>query len=124
VIVVAAVILGAIFLAAGVSKIGSSPQWRSQSADLGVPASLAVTVPFIEIVVGALLVAQIARRQVALVAAVLLMAFTVLLVVRLLQGRRPPCACFGAWMTKPIGWGDVARNGVFLALATVLALTG
>lgn len=123
-IVVAAVILGAIFLAAGVSKIAAAPQWRSQSADLGVPALLAVTVPFMEIVIGALLVAQIARRQVALVAAALLMAFTVLLAVRLLQGRRPPCACFGAWTTKPIGWGDVARNLAFLVLATVLALTG
>ncbi len=123
-IVVAAVILGAIFLAAGVSKIAAAPQWRSQSADLGVPALLAVTVPFMEIVIGALLVAQIARRQVALVAAALLMAFTVLLAVRLLQGRRPPCACFGAWTTKPIGWGDVARNLAFLILATGLALTG
>ena len=26
------------------------------------------------------------------------------------QGRRPPCACFGALTTKPIGWGNVVRN--------------
>ena len=53
----------------------------------------------------------------AAVAAVLLVAFTVLLVVRLPQGRRPPCACFGALTTKPIGWGNVVRNAIFLALA-------
>ena len=123
-IVVAAVILGAIFLAAGVTKIAAAPQWRSQSADLGVPAPIAVVVPLIEVVIGALLVAQLGRRQVALFAAAMLVAFTVLLVVRLLQGRRPPCACFGAWTTKPIGWGDVARNVAFLVLATVLALAG
>ena len=122
-IVVAAVILGAVFLASGVTKIAAAQQWRSQSAELGVPAPIAVVVPFIEVVVGALLVSQLALRQVALVAVALLVAFTVVLVVRLLQGRRPPCACFGAWTTKPIGWGDVARNVAFLVLATLLALT-
>ncbi|MEY2580243.1 MAG: hypothetical protein QOE09_92 [Ilumatobacteraceae bacterium] len=120
-IVVAGVLLGAVFLAAGVTKIASAQQWRTQSADLGVPPRIAETVPFVEVVVGALLVAQIARREVALVAAAMLLAFTVLLVVRLRQGRRPPCACFGQWTTKPIGWGNVARNAVFLILAIVLA---
>jgi hypothetical protein len=52
----------------------------------------------------------------------LLVAFTALLMVRLLQGRRPPCACFGALSSKPIGWGNVARNAVFLALAAVVLL--
>lgn len=121
-IIVAAVVLGAVFLAAGVTKIASAQQWRLQSADLGVPAPIAATVPFIELVVGALFVAQVARREVALLAGALLLAFTVLLVVRLLQGRRPPCACFGSWTTKPIGWGDVARNVAFLVLAALVAL--
>ena len=78
--------------------------------------------PFVEIVVGSLLVGQIARREVAVFAAALLLAFTILLVVRLVQGRRPPCACFGAWTTKPIGWGNVARNVAFIVVATALAL--
>jgi hypothetical protein len=39
----------------------------------------------------------------------------------LVAGRRPECACFGAWSAKPIGVGHVVRNGVLLALA-VLAL--
>jgi hypothetical protein len=59
---------------------------------------------------------------VAAVAAGLLVAFTALLAVRLLQGRRPPCACFGTLSSKPIGWANVARNAVFLALAAVVAL--
>ena len=89
---------------------------------LGVPRSLATVVPFVELVVGALLVAQIARRPVALVAAALLVGFTTLLVVRLVQGQRPPCACFGAWTTKPIGWRNVVRNAVLLALAAVVVV--
>ena len=121
-IVVVTVLLGAVFLASGVMKVASPRQWRAQSAGLGVPGAVAPVVPFTELVVGALLVAQIARRPVAAVAAGLLVAFSALLVVRLLQGRRPPCACFGAWSSKPIGWGNVARNAVFLGLAAVVAL--
>ncbi len=81
-------------------------------------------VPVIELVIGALLVAQLGRRLVALCAALLLVAFTALLVVRLRQGRRPPCACFGALSTKPIGWGNVVRNAGFLVLALVIVVQG
>jgi hypothetical protein len=57
-----------------------------------------------------------------MVAALLLLAFTVVLVVRLVQGRRPPCACFGALSAKPIGWGNVVRNGVLIVVAAVVAI--
>ncbi|MDP9464494.1 MAG: DoxX family membrane protein [Actinomycetota bacterium] len=121
-VVVASVLLGAVFLVSGVMKVAAPTQWHTQSADLGVPRLVAMVMPFIELVVGTLLVAQIARRPVAVIAGAMLMAFTTLLVVRLLQGRRPPCACFGAWTTKPIGWGNVVRNTGFLALAVAVAV--
>ena len=121
-IIAASVVLGLVFLLSGMLKVSAPQHWRSQSVGLGVPRSLATVVPFVELVVGALLVAQIARRPVALVAAALLVGFTTLLVVRLVQGQRPPCACFGAWTTKPIGWRNVVRNAVLLALAAVVVV--
>jgi uncharacterized membrane protein YphA (DoxX/SURF4 family) len=121
VIVVASIVLGAVFVVSGVTKIAAPGQWRAQSADLGVPGAVATVVPFLELTVGALLVAQLARSFAAVAAGVLLVAFTILLVVRLSQGRRPPCACFGALTTKPIGWGNVVRNMIFLALAGIVA---
>ena len=121
-IVVASVLLGALFLVAGVTKVAAPRQWRAQSAELGVPDAVATVMPYVELSVGALLIAQLARRPVAVVAGLLLIAFTTLLVVRLLQGRRPPCACFGAWTANPIGWSNVARNAAFIALALVVAL--
>jgi hypothetical protein len=62
------------------------------------------------------------RPVVALAAGAMLLVFTVLLVVRLAQGRRPPCACFGAWSTRPVGPGSVVRNVVLIALALIAAL--
>jgi uncharacterized membrane protein YphA (DoxX/SURF4 family) len=121
VIFVASIVLGAVFVVSGVTKVAAPAQWRDQSAELGVPGAIATVVPFVELAVGALLVAQLARSFAAIVAGLLLVAFTILLVVRLAQGRRPPCACFGALSTKPIGWSNVIRNVVFLALAAVVA---
>ena len=120
-IIAASLILGAVFLLSGILKMSALRQWRTQSADLGVPRVVATFVPVIELVVGALLTAQVERRVVALVAAALLVGFTILLVLRLAQGRRPPCACFGALTTKPIGWRNLVRNGVLLALAAFVA---
>ena len=119
-IIAACLVLGAVFLLSGIVKMSATRQWLTQSADLGVPRAVAAVVPFAESAVGALLVAQFERRVVALVAAALLVAFTILLVVRLLQDRRPPCACFGVLSSKPIGWRNVVRNVVLLALAAVI----
>ena len=120
-IIVASVVLGAVFLISGVSKVAAPVRWRVQSGELGVPEPITLVVPFVELLVGAMLVAQIARPAVAIVAAAMLVAFTVLLVLRLSQGRKPPCACFGSLSTKPIGWVDVARNAAFVAIALAIA---
>jgi hypothetical protein len=45
-----------------------------------------------------------------------------LLVRLLLDGRHPPCNCFGSLSRRPIGWTSIARNVVLLALAVVAAL--
>lgn len=121
---VAAVLLGAVFLLSGTLKVAAPRQWQAQSSGLGVPGPVATVVPFVELLVGALLVAQLARRPVAVAAGVLLVVFTALLVVRLTEGVRPPCACFGVLSTKPIGWTNVARNAGFIALAVVIMVWG
>ena len=49
----------------------------------------------------------------------LLVGFTGLIGLRLSQGRRPPCACFGGRTARPIGPLTILRNLGFLALAAV-----
>lgn len=120
--VAASVALGVSFLVAGGSKVAAGAAWPQQARDLGAPAWVVPVLPWIEIVLGAVLVTQLGRAVAALVAAALLAAFTGLIVVRLAQGRRPPCACFGAWSAKPLGPGHVVRNAVLFALAVVAAL--
>ena len=119
---VAAVVLGVVFLVSGGSKIASHADWTRLSAEFGAPPIIRVTLPWTELILGALLIVQIGRPVVAVAALVLLVGFTIAIVVRLRQGRHPQCACFGAWSSRPLGWGHVARNLVLMAVAIVAAL--
>lgn len=118
---VASVLLGFVFLVSGGSKIAAGPAWPEQAAGLGAPSIVVPVLPWVEIVLGAILVMQVAPVAAAATALVVLAAFTALIIRRLAQGRHPPCACFGAWSAKPLGAGHVVRNAVFMVLG-VLAL--
>lgn len=120
---VASILLGIAFLVAGGSKIAAGDAWPEQARGLGAPSIVVPVLPWFEIVLGALLVVQVAPIPVAVVALITLAAFTGLIVRRLAQGEHPPCACFGAWSTKPLGPGHLVRNGVLMLLAVITIAT-
>lgn len=122
--VVCGVVLGAVFLVAGGSKIAAGEMWPQQAADLGAPQLAALILPWWELVVGAVLIAQVAPVAAAAAAIVTLIAFTALIAARLRQGQRPPCACFGAWSASPIGWQHVVRNVVLIGVGAVVIAAG
>lgn len=118
---VASIVVGVAFLVAGGSKLAAGPSWPVQAAGLGAPSIAVPLLPWVELVTGAALVLQLGRPAPAIAAIVSLAAFSGLIALRLSQGRRPVCACFGAWSAKPIGPSHLLRNGALLGLA-VLAL--
>jgi len=119
---IASVVLGVAMLAAGAAKLASR-RWPADARGLGAPTWAIPLVPWVELVLGALLVVGVLRPLVAIVTALLLVAFTVLLCARLARGERPPCACFGRLSTRPISWWSVARNLVLIALAVTIAVS-
>ena len=121
--VVAGVLVGAVLVIAGAAKLASRGRWPAQAAAMGTPRAIAIAVPWVEIVLGALVAVGVAMPWTGLAALVLLAAFTGLILVRLDDPVRPPCACFGAWSVRPLSWWSVARN-VALAVAALVAMTG
>lgn len=117
-----AVVVGVVLVLAGVSKLARPEQWRAEAAGMGVAARVAGATPLVELVVGALLAAQVWREVVAWAAVALLAAFTALIGVRLAQGRHPPCACFGALSSRPLGAAHLLRNATLIALAVAAAV--
>ena len=122
--VVARLALGAVFVAAGASKVASGRAWPAQALQLGVGRPIAVVVPWFELIVGALVAVGVLEPWPAAVALVTLLVFTTVLVRTLRTGRRPPCACFGTVSAAPLGWSHVARNAAFVALALAVMSTG
>jgi hypothetical protein len=90
-----------VFLTAGVAKV----------VDRSVPV-----LPWIEIAIGGLLIAQVGLPYTAYAAGGLLIGFTAWLVTH----RGTPCACFGAWSRRSVGWPDITRNLVLIVLSIVV----
>jgi uncharacterized membrane protein YphA (DoxX/SURF4 family) len=119
---VASVVLGVAMLVAGGAKLASRT-WPADARGLGAPGWSVPVVPWVELVLGALLVVGVLRPLVAIATALLLIAFTVLLSARLARGERPPCACFGRLSTRPISWWSVVRNLVLVGLAVAVVVS-
>jgi hypothetical protein len=116
-------VVGVTFLASGGAKVASKA-WPEQAAALGAPPWSVRATPWIELVLGGLLVARVGYPWTPVLAALLLVGFTALLVLNLLHDRRPPCACFGQLSVKPLSWSAVVRNGALFAAAAVAAQVG
>lgn len=120
--VVASILLAAVLIVAAVMKLLEGPLWLKQAADMNVVRPLAQLVPFIELVIGTTLLVPVLQPWPALAAVALFVVFTVVVVRRILDGSRPPCACFGSRSKRPLGPYHVVRNVVFIGLALVAAI--
>ncbi len=119
---VCSVALGAVFLLSAGAKIASRDRWPAQAEQLGAPRRLVPFVPWIELVIAALLIVRLGVPWVPLAALAMLVAFSTVLIATLRAGVHPMCACFGNWSTKPLSWVDVARNVVLMCVALGAAL--
>jgi len=119
---IAAIVVGAVFVYAGVAKALSGREWPRAASRLGVPRVIAVAVMLAEIAIGlGMVLGDLWRDYFLLAGALLLVAFTALLAKHLRSGNRPPCACFGGASQRPIGARDMVRN-VSLLVVVVIAI--
>ena len=128
--------LGAVFIYASWDKIAQPAEFArivyhyqliGPSQALGyVPANLlAVTLPWIELLTGALLVMGLWRREAAAVTALMLVSFIVAVSWALVSGIDiANCGCFtvgGSAEGRALGWKLLAGDLALLAVATFLA---
>ena len=123
---VCGVVIGAVFVWSGASKLRAGDNWRVagtpfSTARPGVDRIVERALPWIEIVLGAVLMAQISPVFFGAVAGVLLVVFTIALVRVVLRGEATPCMCFGSASRTNVSWRHVVRNLGLIALAMVTA---
>ncbi|MED5394671.1 MAG: MauE/DoxX family redox-associated membrane protein [Actinomycetota bacterium] len=118
----AAWLLTAVFAIAATTKLRDPLGTRRSLGDFGLPNPrlLAQILPATEVATALLLVVD--PRLGGQCAVALLVAFTTLIVGRLVAGHRDACGCFGTWSQRPLSWRDLARNGLLIALSVIAAL--
>lgn len=121
--------LGGLFILAAVHKIANPAAFALDVATYDLlPLELinltAITLPWIEIVAGALLVAGVRVRPAALVVAALMAVFLIALVIALDRGLDMSCGCFASQGAEadPISWRTVLRDLVWLSMAAYVAI--
>lgn len=123
-VIVLRLVLGAIFLFAGLSKLNDPlglsvtmrslrivPAWASRWAARGVI--------WLEMLLGTLLIFGLHTRLVVVTAVGVLLGFVIVVGVALARGTRITCNCFGPYFKETIGPNTLIRN-MFLIAAGVL----
>src|SRR5262245_18134513 len=127
-LVIARVVLAAVFLTAGLAKLADREGSRQAMRDFGVPAPLAgplgTLLPVVELAVAAALVFPDPAWAGALAAGVLLLVFVQTIAVNLARGRRPDCHCFGQLHSAPAGWSTLLRNLALALVASFVVIAG
>src|SRR3954452_24279215 len=120
-LLIARLVLGAVFALAGVAKLADLEGSRRAIIDFGVPSAIAallgLVLPLAELTVAATLLPASTAWWGALGALALLSVFVVGIAINLARGRKPDCHCFGQLHSAPAGWKALARNGVLAAVA-------
>jgi len=127
VVLVLRIVLGAIFIVAGVSKIGHASLFAAEIAGFRilpqiVIAPLALVLPFLELLLGAYLILGLFTRAAAWIAVLLLALFDGAIASAVVRGMTVNCGCFGPNDTTVTTWSEVARDAAFVVLAVVVAL--
>lgn len=124
----ARLLLAAVFIIAGISKLADLKGSRKAVVDFGFPPFLAnpigILLPLAELATGGLLLPAGSAWWGGLSALVLLMVFIIVISINLALGRNPDCHCFGQVHSKPVAWATVLRNAILAAMAAVIIWKG
>jgi uncharacterized membrane protein YphA (DoxX/SURF4 family) len=128
-------LLGGLFVLAGVLKLGEPQAFAdaikgfkifTDEREFMIPL-MSFVLPWTEIVAGSLLILGLWARGAAAVIVAMLLAFVGGVVSVILRELDTKCSCFGdlEWPCEGgVGWCQVIRNGVMIAMATPVFVWG
>lgn len=119
-------LLGSLWIAAGIAKLRAGSQTEKAVADFGlIPGVFARVLgrllPWGELTLGLFLLLGKWTTFAAGFSLILLLLFSLAIGINLRRGRLIACHCFGQSSQKPISWRDLVRNGL-LMFATMALL--
>jgi uncharacterized membrane protein YphA (DoxX/SURF4 family) len=129
-LLIARVAIGIVLLAAAAAKIVAGPAHVLQLVDgyrilpawAARPSARAL--PWLEAVLGVLLIVGLFTAAVAAAGAVLLAGFSVAVALALRRGIDATCGCFGGVRSGTVSWKIVGRNAVMVVALAAVSLQG
>lgn len=121
------VLLGALFVVAGASKVGHADVFAAEIAGFrllpaAVIAPIAIALPFLEMLLGVYLILGLFTRTAAWIAVALFAVFDLAIASAVVRGMTISCGCFGPSDATVTSWAEVARDAVLVVLAALVAL--
>ncbi len=124
ILLIARLVLAAVFLLAGSTKLVDPVGTRKALRDFGLPLMLArpavLLLPVLELLAAAALISTGLVRYGAWGALALLTVFLIAPGIAMLRGRRPDCHCFGQLHSAPVDYRVLIRNAVLAGCAAWL----
>jgi putative oxidoreductase len=121
--------LGPLFMLAAWHKIAEPGAFALdiatyQIVPLGLINLMAIVLPWLELVTGAMLVVGLRTRAAALAIAGMMTMFTVAIAIAVSKGLEMSCGCFASQgaAEDPISWRTIVRDSAWLALALYVLL--
>jgi len=116
--------IGLVFLAAALAKIGDAATFARQIhhfrlVPFGFENLLAITLPWIELVLALAILTGVQPRSGSMVAAGLMGLFVVVVAAAVARGLDIECGCFGTADASRVGVSKLVENVGLLALAVV-----
>ena len=126
-VMVAQLGIGVVFLAAALGKIGDAGAFARQIhhfrlLPLGLENTLAITLPWIELVAALALLLRFRPRAGAVITAGLMGLFVFVVAAAVARGLDIECGCFGTSDASRVGTAKLIENVGLLALALLASL--
>lgn len=109
------IILSLIFIFAGIEKIVNPAAFSESINNYKLFPSIlinysAITIPWIELITGVLLLFGISVKENAAIITTLLIFFTLAVIISLFRGLNIDCGCFGTALGEKVGLQKIVEN--------------
>lgn len=116
-----AAFVGVVIAVAGAMKMVNRQQWMRDAQTQNLWPIVAHGLPFLELLLGALLIVVSPHPLILGTSTLLLFIFTTYLIAQIASKSQVPCACFGTRSVRPPSGRDVLRNLALMALLFISA---
>ncbi|MFC2085020.1 MauE/DoxX family redox-associated membrane protein [Bacteroidota bacterium] len=124
-LLIARILLGFTFIIAGIEKISYPEDFATSISNYKVfPIYsiniIAITIPWIELISGLLILYGIAIKENAFIINILLITFIMLIMMAIMRGLDIECGCFGTRYGQKVGILKILENSGFLFLGLMI----